>query len=348
MIQISHVRKVYDGANQVEALKDINLSVEEGEIYGIIGESGAGKSTLIRCINMLEKPTSGSVKVDGVELTGLNDAALRKERKNIGMIFQHFNLLSSRTVYENVAFPLELQGMNKKEIEERVLPLLELVKLTDRKDNYPSQLSGGQKQRVGIARALANHPKVLLCDEATSALDPQTTKSILSLLKDINKKLKLTILLITHEMNVIKEICDKVAVIEGGCIIEQGNVLDVFTQPREKTTREFVGSIIGQDIPEEAKAHMTIYDEPKENTYPMMLLSFTGNVTDEPIVAGIVKRFDINVSILFGQVDYIQETAFGRLIVVLEGDQDKVAQALEYIHALPIGSEVVGYVPASN
>lgn len=200
MIELTHISKVYDGPNRVEALKDISLSVKEGEIFGIIGQSGAGKSTLIRCINMLEHPTSGSVVIDGVDMTKLTDKELRVQRKKIGMIFQHFNLLSSRTVYDNVAFPLELQGMSKAEIKERILPILDIVKLGDRLDNYPSQLSGGQKQRVGIARALASNPKVLLCDEATSALDPQTTKSILELLKDINQKLKITIVLITHEM----------------------------------------------------------------------------------------------------------------------------------------------------
>lgn len=226
--------------------------------------------------------------------------------------------------------------------------MLELVKLSDRKDNYPSQLSGGQKQRVGIARALASEPKVLLCDEATSALDPQTTQSILALLKDINQKLKLTIVLITHEMNVIKEICDKVAVIEGGHIIEQGPVLDVFTKPQQKTTKDFVGAIIGQDLPKEIREHMTILSEPAANTNPLIVLSFKGNVTDEPIVSGVVKRFDVNVSIIFGTVDYIQETAFGRLIVTLDGEPERVTQALEYLKNLPIGSEVIGYVPTNH
>lgn len=201
MIQLQHISKVYEGTTRVEALKDINLEVKEGEIFGIIGQSGAGKSTLIRCINMLEAPTSGSVIVNGTDLTTLSKSALRKARKDIGMIFQHFNLLSSRTVYDNVAFPLELQGLSKSEIKERITPILDIVGLTERMNNYPSQLSGGQKQRVGIARALASNPKVLLCDEATSALDPQTTESILKLLKDINEKMGLTIVLITHEMH---------------------------------------------------------------------------------------------------------------------------------------------------
>ena len=242
LIELKHISKVYEGATRVEALKDISLNVKEGEIFGIIGQSGAGKSTLIRCINMLEAPTSGSVIVNGTDLTTLGEAELRKARKNIGMIFQHFNLLSSRTVYDNVAFPLELQGMSKAEIKERIEPILDIVGLTDRMKNYPSQLSGGQKQRVGIARALASNPKVLLCDEATSALDPQTTDSILKLLKDINEKMGLTIVLITHEMHVIREICDRVAVIEGGVILEEGSTVEVFTPPRENTTKEFISA----------------------------------------------------------------------------------------------------------
>lgn len=348
MIELSHIRKVYGGTNTVEALKDISLTVQEGEIYGIIGQSGAGKSTLIRCINMLERPTEGSVKVDGKELMDLNERDLREERKNMGMIFQHFNLLSSRTVYDNVAFPLELQGMSKEQIKERVVPLLELVKLDDRMNNYPAQLSGGQKQRVGIARALASQPKVLLCDEATSALDPQTTKSILELLKDINTKLQLTIVLITHEMQVIKEICDKVAVIEGGVIIEQGTVVDVFTAPQQQTTREFVSSIISTTLPEEVRANMTIFDAPQPHTSPLLHLSFAGNVTEEPIVGSLVKKYDVNVSILFGRVDYIQGIPFGSLIVTVEGTDTQVSEALAHVENLPIGSEVIGYVPTNN
>ena len=281
MIELTHISKVYDGPNRVEALKDISLSVKEGEIFGVIGQSGAGKSTLIRCINMLERPTSGSVVVDGVDLTKLNEKDLREQRKNIGMIFQHFNLLSSRTVYDNVAFPLELQGMSKAEIKERILPILDIVKLGDRLNNYPSQLSGGQKQRVGIARALASNPKVLLCDEATSALDPQTTKSILELLKDINEKLKLTIVLITHEMQVIKEICDRVAVIEGGVILEEGRVVNVFTGPKEKTTKEFVSAIISHKLPEEAWRHLNVQPDWQDGLHPIICLLYTSDAADD-------------------------------------------------------------------
>lgn len=348
MIELTHISKVYDGPNRVEALKDISLSVKEGEIFGIIGQSGAGKSTLIRCINMLESPTSGSVVIDGVDMTKLSDKDLRDQRKKIGMIFQHFNLLSSRTVYENVAFPLELQGMSKSEIRERILPILDIVQLSERLDNYPSQLSGGQKQRVGIARALASNPKVLLCDEATSALDPQTTKSILELLKDINEKLKLTIVLITHEMQVIKEICDRVAVIEGGVILEEGPVLDVFTSPKEKTTKEFVSAIISRKLPEEAWRHLNVQTEWHEGLHPLIRLQFTGNVTDEPIVAGMIRRFGLDVSILFGGVDYIQDISFGHLIIVVSGDRDKEQEGIEYLKSLNIRSEVIGYVGTDN
>ena len=253
MITFENITKTYGGKTHVQALKGISLTIHDGEIFGIIGKSGAGKSTLVRCINMLEKPTTGKVIIDDKELTAMSDSQLRAERKNIGMIFQHFNLLSSRTVFDNIAFPLELAGASKEVIRSKVDSLLELVGLTDRQFNYPSQLSGGQKQRVGIARALASDPKILLCDEATSALYPQTTKSILELLKDINKRLGITIVIITHEMAVIKEICDRVAVIEGGVIKEQGRVIDVFTNPQSETMKEFVKSVINMELPEGIK-----------------------------------------------------------------------------------------------
>ena len=314
MITLEHISKVYEGANRVEALKDISLTIEKGQIYGIIGQSGAGKSTLIRCINMLEAPTSGSVIV----------------------------------VYDNVAFPLELQGLSKAEIKERITPILDIVGLSDRVNNYPSQLSGGQKQRVGIARALASNPKVLLCDEATSALDPQTTESILELLKDINERMGLTIVLITHEMQVIREICDRVAVIEGGVILEEGSTLEVFTNPKKPTTKDFVGSVVSDNLPQEALEHLELHDDWIAGTAPLVKLKFTGQATDEPVVAGLVRRFDLDVSILFGGIDYIQNTSVGRLIVILNGDPMKAQEGLDYIRTLPIESEVIGYVRASN
>ncbi|MGF7185568.1 D-methionine transport system ATP-binding protein [Desulfitispora alkaliphila] len=241
MIKLEQVSKVYTAKkNTVQALNQVNLSIDKGTIYGIMGLSGAGKSTLIRCINLLEKPNSGRVLIDNCDLTKLDDKALREARKKIGMIFQHFNLLSSRTVYENVAFPLEIAGLSKEEIKTSVDELLSLVGLSEKSSSYPSELSGGQKQRVGIARALANEPKVLLCDEATSALDPETTQSILSLLKDINKKFGLTIVIITHEMHVIKDICDRVAIIDNGHIVEEAAVLKVFTEPQTEVAKKFV------------------------------------------------------------------------------------------------------------
>lgn len=241
MISITGLNKRYRTAHgPVDALRDIDLTVDSGDIFGIIGLSGAGKSTLIRCLNRLEEPDSGSIVVAGKELVGLDRTALREARKKIGMIFQHFNLLDSRTVFDNVAFPLELAGLSKREIGPRVDEILELVGLHGRKQSYPSQLSGGQKQRVGIARALANHPDLLLCDEATSALDPQTTASILDLLADVNRKLGVTIVLITHEMQVIRQICNKVAVLDQGCIVESGNVVDVFNAPRSSTMQLFL------------------------------------------------------------------------------------------------------------
>ena len=243
MIDLSHIEKIYDSpSGPVKAIKDISLHINKGEIYGIIGLSGAGKSTLVRCINLLERPTSGVVTVDGQDITAMSESQLRQARKSIGMIFQHFNLLSSATVYDNVAFPLRLVNAPKEKIHKKVMELLELVGLANKADQYPSQLSGGQKQRVGIARALASEPKILLCDEATSALDPQTTKAILQLIKDINAKLKLTVVVITHEMQVIKDICDKVAVIDKGVIAEKGRVLDVFTNPQQPITSRLPGA----------------------------------------------------------------------------------------------------------
>jgi D-methionine transport system ATP-binding protein len=347
VITLENITKTYGGKTQVHALKGISLAIEDGEIFGIIGKSGAGKSTLVRCINMLEKPTSGKVIIDDKELTAMNDSQLRAERKNIGMIFQHFNLLSSRTVFDNIAFPLELIGASKEGIQKKVADLLELVGLTDRQFNYPSQLSGGQKQRVGIARALASDPKILLCDEATSALDPQTTKSILELLKDINKRMGITIIIITHEMAVVKAICNRVAVIEGGVIKEEGRVVDVFTNPTSQTMKDFVKSVINMELPE-GVAKMGVTDQPAPDRDMLVRLRFKGAVTNDPVVASIVRKFDVNVSVLYGNIDYIQDEPFGYLIIVIIGDMELQAKAFQYIKKLPIGSEVLGYVPRNN
>ncbi len=344
MIQLSHIEKIYDSpSGPVRALKDISLHIEKGDIYGIIGLSGAGKSTLVRCINLLERPTKGTVVVDGQEITAMSDSQLRAARKNIGMIFQHFNLLSSATVYENVAFPLELAKTNKDVIQKKVTELLDLVGLADKADQYPSQLSGGQKQRVGIARALASDPKVLLCDEATSALDPQTTKSILELIKDINAKLKLTVVVITHEMQVIKEICDKVAVIQNGLIAENGPVLDVFINPQQPITKEFISVLMSNELPA-GFDRSTISKDPIPNSVMLTRLTFIGAETDEPVISRLIKNFDLNVGIVFGQIDHIKNVPFGRLMVAMEGRQMEIDHAIEYLKGKNLKVEVIGYV----
>jgi len=344
VIKLENLHKTYQGdTGSLEALRGVSAHIPEGEIFGVIGKSGAGKSTLIRCINMLERPTSGSVVVDGEELTTMPERKLRDVRKKIGMIFQHFNLLSSRTVYDNIAFPLELAGKSAAEIAAAVDPLLELVGLTDKKNQYPAQLSGGQKQRIGIARALANNPKVLLCDEATSALDPQTTHSILTLLKDINQRFGLTIVIITHEMQVIKEICDRVAVIENGLIIEEGSVVDLFVRPQTPTTREFIRTIINHDMPE-IFADIDFSPVPIPGGTLMLRLSFIGASANEPIIAGVLRRFNVEVNILFGNIDHLKNTPFGTLLVELSGEDSAIQAALNYLNAKELGIEVIGYV----
>ncbi len=346
MIELLNVEKTYfSKAGDIHALKSTNLKINEGEIFGIIGLSGAGKSTLVRCINMLEKPTKGQVFVDGQELTAMTDVQLRKARQRIGMIFQHFNLLTSRTVAQNIAFPLEIQGISKPEIDKKVKEMLELVQLEDRADYYPSQLSGGQKQRVGIARALASNPKVLLSDEATSALDPQTTQSILQLLKDINKKLHLTIVMITHQMEVVKTVCDRVAVIENGSIIEEGDMVKIFTDPQHPTTKEFTKTVTG-DIPEAIKAKK-LSDTYTEGSKLLARLTFIGDSADEPVVSGLVKHFDVNVSILYGNISELKDTPYGTLIVEIDGSRDSVKQALQYLEDRDLKLEVLGYEPAN-
>lgn len=350
MIELKHIWQTYkspDGKTTLDAVKDVSITINDGEIFGVLGRSGAGKSTLVRCINLLNRPTKGNVIVDGQDLTKLSASELRRVRHKIGMIFQHFNLLSSRTVFDNIAFPLELAGASKEVIRSKVDSLLELVGLTDRQFNYPSQLSGGQKQRVGIARALASDPKILLCDEATSALDPQTTKSILELLKDINKRLGITIVIITHEMAVIKEICDRVAVIEGGVIKEQGRVIDVFTNPQSETMKEFVKSVINMELPEGIKK-LGVTDQPSPDRDMLVRFRFKGAATNEPLVVNIARKFNLDVSVLYGNIDYIQDVPFGYLIVVIMGDMKAQTEAYSYIKTQPVESEVLGYVPRTH
>ena len=320
------------------------MEIAKGEIFGIIGLSGAGKSTLVRCINMLERPTSGQVIVDGQDMTALSDSELRAARKDIGMIFQHFNLLSSATVYDNIAFPLKLAGKSDREIKAKVEPLLKLVGLEAKADQYPSQLSGGQKQRVGIARALASEPKVLLCDEATSALDPQTTKAILELIRDINKKLQLTVVVITHEMQVIKDICDKVAVIDKGVIAEQGTVLEVFTNPQQPITKEFISVLLSNDLPAAFRGGH-ISQEPADDAYLLLRLTFIGESADDPVIADMIRKFpEVETTLLFGNLDHIKHTPFGRMIIGLTGQNDRVQAALDYLKSRDLQEEVIGYV----
>lgn len=345
MIQLSHIEKTYDSpSGPVKALKGIDLTIERGEIFGIIGLSGAGKSTLIRCINMLERPTAGKVIVDGQDMTVMSEKELRKARKNIGMIFQHFNLLSSATVYDNIAFPLRLSHTPEAEIKKKVLPLLELVGLADKAHQYPSQLSGGQKQRIGIARALASEPKVLLCDEATSALDPQTTRSILELIQDINRKLSLTVVVITHEMQVIKDICDKVAVIENGVIAEQGTVLEVFTNPQKPITKDFISVLLSNELPAAFRGG-EVSKEPLPGAYLLLRLTFIGESADDPVLAGMIRKFpEIEVTMLFGNLDQIKSTPFGRMIIGITGPEAKIQEAIQYLRQQDLKEEVIGYV----
>lgn len=344
MIKLLNIEKTYNSpSGPVKALKNISLEIRRGEIYGIIGLSGAGKSTLIRCINMLERPTSGQVIVDSKDLTSMSERELREVRKDIGMIFQHFNLLSSATVYDNIAFPLRLSGTGEEEIRRKVEPLLSLVGLSDKAEQYPSQLSGGQKQRVGIARALASDPKVLLCDEATSALDPQTTKSILELIRDINQKLSLTVVVITHEMQVIKDICDKVAVIENGVIAEQGTVMDVFTNPQKPITKEFISVLLSNDLPTAFRGN-AISRDPVPGSYLLLRLIFLGESADDPVIAGMIRSCNIECTMLFGNLDQIKSTPFGRMIIGITGEDAEVERALDYLRNHDLKMEVIGYV----
>lgn len=338
MITLKSVEKIFrTKTGEVRAVDNVDLRINPGEIYGIIGYSGAGKSTLIRLLNKLETATSGVVEVGGQDLTNLSGADLRKARQEIGMIFQHFNLLWSRTVRDNIAFPLEIAGVEKSERMKRVDELIKLVGLDGREDAYPSQLSGGQKQRVGIARALANRPKVLLCDEATSALDPQTTDQILELLVDINEKLGLTIVLITHEMHVIRKICHRVSVMENGRIVEQGSVLEVFRKPQQPITKRFVMQVTEPEETKETIEHLL-------NKYPngqVIQLTFVGDDAEQPLINDLIRKFSINVNILQGKISQTQNGAYGTLFIHLDGAADEIAKAIAFINEHKVEVEVI-------
>ena len=326
MIRLKHIYKRFEtkGRPVHTALSDVNLQIDRGSIYGIIGRSGAGKSTLIRLLNLLERPSSGEVYLNGEDISSFKGSQLRELRHRIGMVFQHFNLLSSRTVLENVCLPLRLVGVPKKEREARALELLEIVGLTEHTHKYPAQLSGGQKQRVGIARSLANNPELLLCDEATSALDPETTQAILALLTDINQRLGITIVLITHSMDVIRSVCDKVAVLDHGHLVEEGEVIDVFLHPQHETTQSLLHESSGVD----AEAWKRLVEG---SGAQVLRLSYRGETTAQPLISRLSKELGVQVSILQGTVGQLKDIAYGQLVVSIEGEasqQDQVTQFL--------------------
>ena len=333
MIQLTDITVRFGGAsNPVEAVRKVSLHIGRGEIFGIVGTSGAGKSTLVRTINLLERPTSGSVSIDGTDVTNYKGEDLRKHRLRTGMIFQQFNLINTKTVFNNVAFALKVAGCSKGEIAERVPELLALVGLSDKSEAYPAQLSGGQKQRVGIARALANSPQVLLCDEPTSALDLETTASILELLKEINRTLGITIVIITHEMTVVKAICDRVAVMDAGEVVEEGSVYNLFANPNHEFTRQLVSRTLNLELP--ARLLETAAGK-------ILKLLYRGERAEEPIISETIRLFGVQVNILHGQIEYIGGQPLGALVVALEGAYEAVEQATAYIVSKTAGVEVL-------
>ncbi len=340
MIELRHILKRFETkSGTVTAVNDVSLHIKKGEVFGIIGFSGAGKSTLVRCINLLERPTSGEVVIDGTDITRLDAKALRGVRQKIGMIFQHFNLMPSRTVYENIEMPLKLTKLTETERHAKIQSLLELVGLTDKSSSYPSQLSGGQKQRVAIARALANDPKVLLCDEATSALDPKTTRSILKLLREVNARLGITIVVITHQMSVVKFICDRAAVMEHGRVVEEGSILNIFAHPKAPVTKGFIDSASNVDD------LYDMLDEPGgagvAAGHPVYLLTYAGECAGEPLMTELYKRFGVTANIIFGNIEMLKGTPLGKLAVTLDGDADSLQKAVAYIKAQDVAIEEV-------
>lgn len=336
MIRLEHIYKRFEtrGRPVHTALSDVNLGIERGAIYGIIGRSGAGKSTLIRLLNLLERPSSGKVYFNDEDISAFRGAQLRQLRHRIGMVFQHFNLLSSRTVLDNVCLPLRLLGVSKQDREARALELLEIVGLTEHTHKYPAQLSGGQKQRVGIARALANNPELLLCDEATSALDPETTQAILALLKDINQRLGITIVLITHSMDVIRSVCDRVAVLDQGHLVEEGEVIDVFLHPQHQTTQSLLQESSGVD----AQAWKRLV---KDSGAQVLRLSYRGESTSQPIISHLSRELGVQVSILQGTVGQLKDTAYGQLVVSIDGDAAQKAQVMQFLTENNVAYEVL-------
>ncbi|MFC0525612.1 methionine ABC transporter ATP-binding protein [Pontibacillus salicampi] len=333
MIEIKNITKEYQTKhNTIIGVDNVSMSIRQGEIYGIVGYSGAGKSTLLRCLNLLEQPTSGTISIDGQILTNLSAKQVRKARQKIGMIFQNFHLVSAKTVYENVEFALKAANTPVQDREKRVLDLLNMVGLEQHKDHYPAQLSGGQKQRVGVARALANNPHVLLCDEATSALDPTTTRSILKLLQKINQELGITIVLITHEMEVVKEICHRVAVMQDGKVVEEGQVYDIFANPQNALTTSFIESVLQFSLPDKIT---------KGREGVIVKLQFKGDVAEEAIVSDMLQSFLVKGNILHGKIEYIQDTPLGIFVMELTGEPEDVQQAMNYLQNRLLKLEVL-------
>ncbi|MDR1067545.1 MAG: ATP-binding cassette domain-containing protein [Clostridiales bacterium] len=341
MVALENLSKTFNSKTSVvEAVKNVSLRVEQGEIHGIIGLSGAGKSTLVRCINLLERPTSGKVFLDGEEITAMSNRELRLTRRKIGMIFQQFNLFASRAVWRNIAYPLWRGGLTKKQMADRARELLALVDLSDKENVYPSQLSGGQKQRVAIARALANNPRLLLCDEATSALDPQTTSSILELLKKLNKRLGLTTIVITHEMHVVKEICDRASVMENGEIVESGEVFSLFANPQRRVTQDFIEtasnfSKINSMIDEN---HVITRLRPGER---ILKFRYMEKSEAEALVSAVSRRFNIDVNVIFANLEWVGDAPLGGIISVVSGDSRNIDEALLYLRDKHVGVEVI-------
>ncbi len=339
MINLKHITKTFETeAGAVHAVNDVSLRIAPGEIFGIIGFSGAGKSTLVRCINLLERPTSGEVIVDGTDLTKLSNPDLRSVRRRIGMIFQHFNLMPSRTVHDNIALAMRHLGLSRAQQDAKIHELLSLVGLADKRDNYPAQLSGGQKQRVAIARALANDPKVLLCDEATSALDPQTTHSILRLIREVNRKLNLTVVVITHQMSVIKEICDRVAVMQKGRVVETGTITEIFSRPQAALTKSFINTANNVNKFLELVANGELDDAIGQGD-EVLLLTYTGRSAGEPLIVALYEKFGVKANIIFGNVDFIGGVAIGNLGVILSGKPEAISSAKNYLQSNNVAIE---------
>lgn len=346
MIKLANITKIYNNlVTPIYALRDINLTINPGEIFGIVGQSGAGKSTLLRCINLLERPSLGQVWIDEQELTALKPADLRLVRRQIGMIFQQFNLLAAKTVYENIALPLKFAHYSTSQIHNAIVPLLELTGLKDKQQAYPGQLSGGQKQRVAIARALASRPKVLLCDEATSALDPQTTQTILQLLKDINQRLGITIVLITHQVDVVKSICDRVALIDQGSIIEVADIVSFFTTPKTNLAKKFVSLSLKHELPPLLQKRLSTHK--KINSHAVLRIIFQGQAAAEPLIAHVMREMGIHLNILQANIECLKQTILGIMVVEVVGDQTALPQGIQYLTDKGLHVEIMGYVDES-